>query len=234
MITLVPPTNVSQGEPFILSGTLHDWSGGVVVNAGIIFTLNGSYLAQTRTDANGFFQQKVNKPLDAGIYTDTASFNGTHNLAYSTAAATLNVSPAEVRIQTFPPVPGVTFQLNGQQFVTGDDGIASIKVEKAGTYRLEALISLYNDPTQRIEFGRWLEDNYQPFTNVEVPVSKVIQVGLNVYNRVGETFVDLDGNPVDPQRIAQFTIRSEQGDTFVFNNGEPRWLIARSRPRSSR
>jgi hypothetical protein len=43
---------------------------------------------------------------------------------------------------------------------------------------------------------------------------------------VGELFVDLDGVPVNPQRIAQFTIRSEQGDTFVLNDGTPRWLIA--------
>jgi hypothetical protein len=38
--------------------------------------------------------------------------------------------------------------------------------------------------------------------------------------------VDLDGLPVDPERIAQFTIRSEQGDTYVFNDGQPRWLPA--------
>lgn len=226
IITLAPPAVTTQGGPFTLSGTLRDWSGGLVPNASIIFTLNGSYLGQTRTDNNGFFQQKFTKPLDAGIYAVTASFNGTHNLAYSSAAATLNIPPADVEVQTVPPIAGVTFQLNGKQFVTGDDGSASIKVDRAGTYRLEALISLYNDPTQKIEFGRWLEDNFQPFTEIQVPTNKVIAVGLNIYNLVGETFVDLDGLPVNPQRISQFTIRSEQGDTFVLNNGTPRWLPA--------
>ncbi len=224
IITLVPPLDIAQGEAFILSGTIRDWSGNFVSNASIIFTLNGSYLGQTRSNDKGFFELKLTKPLDAGIYAITATFNGSRKLAFSSAATTLKVSPAEVKIQTIPPIAGVTFQLNGKQFVTGDDGTASIKVDKAGVYRLEALVGLYTDPTQRIEFGRWLEDNYQPFKDIQVPTNQVIQVGINIFNYVGQTFVDLDGSQVDQQRISQFTIRSEQGDTFVLNNGTPRWL----------
>ena len=226
IINLVQPQATGPGSPFSLSGTLRDWSGGAVPNAGITFTLNGSYLGQTRTDNTGSFQQKFTKPLDAGIYTITASFNGTHLLDASSAATTLTVSPTDVVVQTVPPIAGVTFQLNGQQFVTGADGSASIKVSQAGTYKLEALVSLYNDPTQKIEFGRWLDDNFQPFTNITVPTTKVIPVGLNIFNMVGEQFVDLDGLPVDTKRISQFTIRSEQGDTYVFGDGTPRWIYA--------
>ncbi len=222
----MPPPDVAQGDAFILSGTIRDWNGNFLTNASIVFTLNGSYLGQTRSNEKGFFEQKFSKPLDAGIYAITASFNGSRNLAFSSAATTLKISPAEVKIQTIPPIAGVTFQLSGKQFVTGEDGTASIKIDKAGVYRLEALVGLYNDPTQRIEFGRWLEDNYQPFTDIQVPTKKVIQVGLNVFNYVGQTFVDRDGAAVDPQRISQFTIRSEQGDTFVLNNGSPRWIPA--------
>ncbi len=226
IITLASPEATTQGGPFTISGTLRDWSGHLIPGASIIFTLNGSYLGQARTDNNGYFQQKFIKPLAAGIYTITASFNGTHTLAFTSAAATLSIPSANVVIQTVPPVAGVTFQLNGQQFVTGEDGSASIQVNKPGTYRLEALISLYNDPTQRIQFGRWLEDNFQPYTEIQVPTNKVIPVGLNIFNLVGETFVDLDGLPVNPDRISQFTIRSEQGDTFVLNSGNSRWLPA--------
>jgi hypothetical protein len=226
IITLSPPADITQGIDFTLSGTIRDWSGNFVTNAPIIFTLNGSYLGQARSDDKGFFQQQFAKILDAGIYTITATFNGNHNLSYSSAATTLNVSPADVVIQTVPPVVGVTFELDGKQYLTGEDGTVDIKVNKAGVYRLQALVGLYNDPSQRIEFGRWLEDNYQPFKDIQVPTKKPIQVGLNVFNQVGETFVDLDGVPVDSQRISQFTVRSEQGDVFVLNNGQPRWLPA--------
>jgi hypothetical protein len=226
IITLVPPTDTTPGGSFLLSGTIRDWSGYLVANASITFTINGSYLGQTRSDKKGFFQQNFKKVLAAGIYAITATFNGTRTLSYSSAATTLNVVPTGVTVQTVPPVTGVTFELGGTQFVTGDDGSATIKVDKPGNYRLVALVGLYDDPTQRIDFGRWLEDNYQPFKDVAVPTKGVIQVGLNIFNQVGETFVDLDGVPVDPQRISQFTLRSEQGDVFVLNNGQPRWLPA--------
>ena len=59
-----------------------------------------------------------------------------------------------------------------------------------------------------------------------MPNDKVIQVGLNVYQLVGQSFVDLDGKPVDSGRITKFTIRSIQGDVFEFSDGQPRWIPA--------
>jgi archaellum component FlaF (FlaF/FlaG flagellin family) len=71
-----------------------------------------------------------------------------------------------------------------------------------------------------------LEESYEPFQDIQVPTDKVIQVGLNVYQLVGQSFVDLDGNPVDPSRVTKFTIRSIQGDVFEFTDGQPRWIPA--------
>jgi hypothetical protein len=51
-------------------------------------------------------------------------------------------------------------------------------------------------------------------------------VGLNIYHQVGQTFLDLNGNPVDPARIDEFMIRSAQGDVFVFSDGTSRWIPA--------
>ncbi len=226
ILTLVPPLDIPLGSELVLSGTINDWSGTPIADASIQFSINGTYLSQTRSDATGFFQDRVRKVFDAGVYAITASFNGTTTLSYASAATTLKVLPADVKIQTIPPVSGVTFQLNETRFVTGDDGSATIKVNQAGTYRLEALTDLYDDPNQRIEFGRWMEAIYRPVKNVEVPTNRVIQAGLFVYHLVGQSFIDRDGLPVDTQRITEFSIRSEQGDTFVFNTGEPRWIIA--------
>ena len=57
-----------------------------------------------------------------------------------------------------------------------------------------------------------------------MPSNNVIQVGLNVFRLVGQSFLDLDGFPVDPSRISEFMIRSAQGDVFIFHDGQPRWI----------
>jgi len=100
-------------------------------------------------------------------------------------------------------------------------------VPQAGLYDLQVVTTTFHDPYRRVEFSRWLSEDYQPTRQVHLP-SKTgpIQVGLNVYELVGEKFVDLNGKPVDPQRVKSFSIRSLQGDAFTFPNGTPRWIPA--------
>jgi len=226
IIALASMPDIMLGEPFTISGTVRDWVGQPVVDHPIIFTLEGTYLGQTRTDESGFFQRTFQTSLGVGLYTIAAYFNSTRYLNFSTAATTMKVLPAEVQIQTVPPIAGVTFQIAGGLYVSGPDGSLSIPVNQPGQYRLEVLTDLFHDPVRRIKFGRWLIDSYLPYIDINVPTTSVIQAGLDVYYQVGETFVDLDGNPVDPQRITQFTIRSAQGDNFVLQNGDPTWIPA--------
>jgi hypothetical protein len=164
--------------------------------------------------------------LSAGTYILTASTNDTHVLAASSSSTSLKILPATIQVQTVPAISGVTFQMDGQQFISGEDGFANIKVNKPGEYRLEILADQYQNPSQRIEFARWLEEIYQPYRDIRVPYDGIIQVGLNVYHQVGQSFMDLDGFPVDSQRISEFSIRSAQGDVFVFHDGQPRWIPA--------
>jgi hypothetical protein len=84
----------------------------------------------------------------------------------------------------------------------------------------------YQSSSQRIEFGRWAEESFEPFREIRVPEKEVIQVGLNVFHKIGQNFVDLDGSPIDTQRIEKFTIKSAQGDVFEFPDGQPRWIPA--------
>jgi hypothetical protein len=139
---------------------------------------------------------------------------------------TLKTSTGDVQIQLVPPIPGVVFQINGQKFVSGQDGFASIQINNPGQYRLFLLPDEYHNPFQRIEFGRWLQESYDPYLDIQVPTNKVIKVGLNVYDIVGQTFTDLNGSPVDPRRIKEFSIRSTQGDFFTLHDGQPRWIPA--------
>ena len=135
--------------------------------------------------------------------------------------------PQVAKLQTVPATPGVTFQIAGQQFVTGADGSAVIIVPTPGTYDLQVITETYHDPYRRVEFSRWLSQSAQPTRQIHLPTQDpVIQVGLDVYMLVGQKFVDLDGKPVDLQRISSFSIRSLQGDAFTFHDGQPRWIPA--------
>ncbi len=136
-------------------------------------------------------------------------------------------APQATKLQTVPPIAGITFQIAGQQFVTGSDGSAVVVVPGDGTYDLQVITDTYQDPYQRVEFSRWLSQSYVPTRQIHLPsTDPEVQVGLNTYELVGERFVSPDGLPVNPQRITSFTIRSSQGDSFTFADGQPRWIPA--------
>lgn len=136
--------------------------------------------------------------------------------------------PQVQQLQTIPPTPGVTFQIAGQQFVTGADGSTVVVVPQPGTYDLQVITDTYHDPYRRVEFSRWLSESFQPTRQIHIPSqsNQTIQVGLDVYELVGQKFVELNGAPVPLQRISEFTIRSLQGDIFTFHDGQPRWIPA--------
>jgi hypothetical protein len=225
-ITFTKLSEIKMGQPITLSGYIYDAYGRPVTQKSIIFTISGVYLGQASSDQKGFFQREFKRVLSAGTYAIGATFNGTHFLELTTTSATLKVLPSDAQIQVVPPVAGITFDLNGQQFVSGDDGFAYVNINSPGQYRLRILLDQYHNPSLQVEFGRWLDETRLPYIDIQIPTAKVIQVGLNLYQQVGQSFVDLDGYPVDPQRVAEFSIRSAQGDVFDFNNGQPRWIPA--------
>jgi hypothetical protein len=226
-LTVLEPDGVQLGDDFFLSGSLVDQSSGLGISSqNVAIQINGVRIGQTSTDTHGLFTLKVTKPLDAGTYLVSASFNGAHQAAPANGSTLLTILPSTVKVQTVPPLAGITFQMDNRQFVTGADGSASITVGKIGIYRLNVLLDQYSNPAKKVEFGRWTEESYLPFREVEVPTTELIQVGLNVFHRVSLDFVDLDGFPVDPSRISAITIKSAQGDVFVLKNGQPVWLPA--------
>jgi hypothetical protein len=225
-IALQEPATISLGKPFTLSGTIKDQSGKPVANKSILFTIDGEYLGQARSNEDGIFERKFTKDLNAGTYTIKATSNATHTLETAVTDSILKILPAKVRVQTVPAISGIPFRMNGIRFVSGKDGYATVEIDKSGQYRLEVLVDQYQSPTKRIEFARWLEESYKPYQDIEVPTDKIIQVGFNVYHLVGQSFFDLDGLAVSPQRVAEFSIRSAQGDMFVLHDGQPRWIPA--------
>jgi hypothetical protein len=226
-LNLTGADQINLTDPIVLSGVLRDLTTGAgIPNKSITFTTDGGYLGQTHTDDLGDFKIKINKDLRAGEYLVTASFKGAHLLASASAAFSFNILPATVKVETVPATAGITFQIDGRQFTSGQDGLASITIDQAGVYRLDVLLDQYHNPSQQVEFGRWSNESYQPFRDVQVPDSSAIQVGLDIFHKVNLKFVDLDGLPVDISRISEVTIRSVQGDVFTLKPGDTPWLPA--------
>ncbi len=175
----------------------------------------------------GGFATPVSASTPANTIVSPRLDSNTDFLASTSLFTTPKTSSGEVvQVQTVPPIPGVTFQIDGKRFVSGEDGFANIQIGQPGRYRLYALIDRYHNPFQRIEFGRWVTESFKPFQDIQVPTNKVIQIGLNVYYLTGQSFVDLNGSPVNPQRIKEFSIRSTQGDLFTFHDVQPHWIPA--------
>lgn len=226
IINLDPLHPIEMGQSFILSGTIEDLQGNPLADKPIFFSINGEYLGQTPSDQEGEFSREFKQSLDAGIHKITADNNRDNLFNDNSPFVFLSIFPAKVRVQVTPPIPDVGFMMDGRKFFTDQEGLATIEINKYGTYRLTVLDDEYDHPGQRIELGRWTEEIYQPYQDISVPTNRVIQVGLNVYQIFSMDFIDLEGEKVDPSRVTEFTIRSLQGDVFVLNDGEPRWFPA--------
>ncbi len=227
-LTVIQPQDTALGDYFTLSGYLRNLSGGPIAGGHVLFTLSGNSLGQASTNVSGYFSRKFpTKSLAAGTYTIGASYNGSHLFYRAGASTHLVVSLANIHVQTVPAVPGLTFQMNGKQYLTGADGTLIIGVNEPGVYRLNILMDQYSDPTQRIEFSRWLNGSVQPYLDVAVPSKDTsVQVGLDVYHKISLSFIDLAKHPVDPARITQVSYRSAQGDVFVVKSDQPTWIPA--------
>jgi len=225
VITLDDPGAKKLGENFVLTGKL-TLAGQPVVGKSIIVTLDGKLLGMSRTDQKGEYALKVNQDMAAGDYQLAATFKGTRLMALSTTSVPLKILPADFNVQTVPPIAGVSFMMDGRQFVTDQNGMAVISINKGGTYQLTVEANRYSNPNQKIEFARWLDEYYLPYRDIQIPQKGTITVGLNVYYRVNQTFVDLDGRPVDPSRITGISIKSAQGDIFNYQQGQTLWVPA--------
>jgi hypothetical protein len=227
-ITLDQPQDVGVGDQFTISGHIRDLAGGPINNATIHINLNGTFLGNARSNPAGYFVRKFNsKKLSAGTYAIDAYFNGTRFLYRFGASTHLTIDNGVVGVQTIPAIPGITFQMDGKLYVTGPNGNLVIPVDESGVHRLTVLLNLYNNPSTRIEFSRWLDGTVQPYLDIQVPSnSDFVEVGLNIYHQVGLAFVDQAKFPVNADRVSQVTYRSAQGDVFIVNNGDPQWIPA--------
>jgi hypothetical protein len=226
VLRIVPLGPQSLSKPFNATAVLTDAAGGPVANSSVNFLINGSFVAQTRTNSQGQANVTIKTDVAAGKYTLRAVFLGSRQYDGSSNETDLVIQPTELVVQTVPALPNVQFKLGDQQFVSGKDGFAHVQVDRSGDYTLEVLPDSATGPGMRVEFNRWFDDVYVPYRDVTIPEPQVIQVGFQISYKVGQTFIDLQNKPVDATRVTTISVKNTQGTTYTFSDGQKRWLPA--------
>ena len=226
VLSIKRPVEQDLGVSFTISATLSTRESDPIGDVGINYYVDGMYYGRGRTDLNGNATILIKDDLTAGSHTLRAEFRGNHFYEGTSSTGTFVIKPSTVEVITVPPIPDVNFRLGDRQFSTDKDGVGKITVNKARVYTLEMLPYSSSDPNMKVEFGRWLDEDYFPSREITVPLKDPLQVGLNLSFKVGQSFLDLYGQPVDPSRVTSFTLKSGQGEIYNFTNGDLRWLPA--------
>jgi predicted RNA-binding Zn-ribbon protein involved in translation (DUF1610 family) len=226
-LTFQPPNPVTVGNPASVIVQLVSSKGEPVANQPVELFVNGESERRTRTDSEGNVSITVRRN-EAGTYALSAVFKGSRvpSLGSSKATADLVVAPALIEIHITPSLPNIRFALDDRVFSSDDYGVARIEVAKAGKYHLELLPFETNDPDIQMAFGRWGDDYFVPSRDIEIPLKKPLDVGLEVSYQVGQAFIDLDDKTVDLSRITSITLKGSNGATYTFEDNLPHWLPA--------
>ena len=128
------------------------------------------------------------------------------------ALASHHGEPHRLVVQTIPPIEGIPVKLEGTKVKTGRRGRAI--VNHAGSGPLEKRLTVKRarpTPRVRTRFARWYGDPDRH--NV-----KHLTAALDVDYNVGFTFVDRQGNAVDPADITSMVLRSSVGNIIELDH----------------
>ncbi len=224
ILTLSTLKQQSVGTSFTIDANLATASGAPIQEGSIAFYANENYLGRARLEEDGSAAFQVRDSLKAGYHRLRAEYNGTRAFAPSGAGQNLLIRPAYITVQTKPAMQGVTFKFNDGTYRSDANGVASIPVSQVGKYRLEVVPETANDENTRVSFGRWMDESFAPYREINVRGDDSMQVGLFVEHKVSLSFVDREGKPVPPERISAISLKNVRGDTFELQNGQPRFF----------
>jgi len=203
--------------------------GQPIRNQPIIILIDGVQKGEARTDSRGIAAITLKYKFSAGTYHVQAIYPGIVSIGVNRAVAEIDmiVEPAKTAIYTVPPLPGVVFNLNGQTYISDENGVANIEVNSSGVYSLEVIdIDTTNLPSNtRIEFARWNDNVFTLKRHVYFPRARRLEVGFTVSYEVNQKFYDTKGQAVEPGRVSSMTLLGV-GNTFTFDGAGPLWLPA--------
>jgi Bacterial Ig-like domain (group 3) len=228
------PTSVTlQTDPSITVGvqpsvTVRLTSGArPIPGATVELHLDGRQTSRVTTDAQGTATAVVARDLDEGDHEVRAVFRGTSALEPSTSPPTaIHVSPATLTVRTVPPVAGVPLLRvdGGTPLVTSKDGTLRIPIPAVRRYELA--VTLPPDAIdRRLAFDRWGDGSRERSRTIRLPGKADLEIGLEGSRRVGFSFVDSKGAPVDPARVETVLIANDRGEQMTAVATDRTWLV---------
>ena len=133
-LTFTQLPSINLGKPYTLSGYIKSNVGAAVPFLDILFTVDGIKVGQTRTNQTGYFQHTFANKFNAGTYTVIGTTKTNQYFLGTTGSTSLQILPADVRVQSVPPIPGLPFNMAGETFFAGPDGVADVKISDPGKY----------------------------------------------------------------------------------------------------
>lgn len=228
-VVIKPPAPVMVGDPATVSVQLTLATGevvGAVENEALQLLIDGQPVRRIRTDTDGAADIPAGKDLPVGQRQVEVVYAGSRSLGASRATATLTILPATIVIQSLPALAGIQYAIDGQIVTSDASGVARLEVDHAGTSHITILTTEVRDDTTWATFSRWRDDVFTADRDVDVPLREPLQIGFDVRYLVSWSYVDLDGQSVDPTRVSSITVKGTHGVTREFRDHQPAWLLA--------
>ncbi|HUT78212.1 MAG TPA: carboxypeptidase-like regulatory domain-containing protein, partial [Polyangia bacterium] len=134
------------------------------------------------------------------------------------------VPTQEVEVATIPPIAGVEVSSGGASFETDSEGRLTLPL--ATTAADGSKLS----PQEALEVTRIprLSQNARArFARVYGRPSGGLTLFFDVLHRVKPVFVNIDGEPVNPERVESITLKARTGAVRAIEGNRPVWLHAK-------
>jgi hypothetical protein len=211
-IEVVAPKPVPWGENPTVTVRLTTLDGQALPDMLVVGAL-GSDERERTTDAAGRATFRFAKTRTADIFTVVIDFAGTRSYLPSRSSVKITIQQPEIVVQAVPALRGLRFQLAGAEYTTGSDGVAHIPVTPDQLGERPTPIDSELAPGVRARFSRWFGTEQSGW-----------KAAFDVLYKVGFSFIDLDGEPVDTQVLTEMTLKSSIGLQQTLVRMEPVWL----------
>lgn len=119
-------------------------------------------------------------------------------------------------VRAIPPWSGMQFTLDGQTFVTDQQGVARIDVNRWSPNLRERITIA---PAVGADGGHAVFTGWFNWTGVR---DRDVNAAFNVSYPVSWIFGDLQGHPIDPQLVTSLTVKSSTGVVAIFRGDQLR------------
>ncbi len=233
VLTMQPLSPVPVGNVPVLTVHLTTASGDPLANQNIRIFSYKNRRAQGITDSTGVASIPLKWNFYPGDYYILAIFNGSNaqdvnGPAMANASAHLKIIPAQVTVQTIPPMAGIQFMYNDQIFSSDAKGLVYLSIDHMDIYHIEVLpVAQPTNSNSRVEFAGWNNGDLNTYHQFRFPFHRPLTAGFYTAYPVNLEYLDPTGQPTDPSRISSIRIRAgTAGTTYNFNDPKTVWLPA--------